>query len=360
VSKVREKVVRKCILLTRYRIALVKGDGIGPDLAISGLALLNKINDNFSNLKFEVTEVEAGDSAKVKYGVALPDFSFNTIKKSNVCLKAPVGESAADVILVLRRYFDLFANVRPVKSYPNVRSLAPYVDLVTIRENTEDIYLGWEFPVDDQTIIGLRLTTATASVRIAEYAFVEAMRRNKARKVVAVHKANVLRKGDGLFLEMCRNIREKYPEVEYSELYVDACAMNLIRNPEDFDVILTTNLFGDIISDEAAQVVGGLGLAPAANVGEKFAIFEPVHGAAFDIASKNLANPSSMFLSVKLMLEWLASKSEGKTHSRELRMVGNRIEEVLENMLKEGIKTKDIGGSLHTDEFTNEFLTRLL
>lgn len=346
--------------MTRYRIALVKGDGIGPDLAISGLALLNKINDNFSTLKFEVTEVEAGDSAKVKYGVALPDFSFDTIKKSNVCLKAPVGESAADVILVLRRYFDLFANVRPVKSYPNVRSLAPYVDLVTIRENTEDIYLGWEFPVDDQTIIGLRLTTATASVRIAEYAFVEAMRRNKARKVVAVHKANVLRKGDGLFLKMCRNIREKYPEVEYSELYVDACAMNLIRNPEDFDVILTTNLFGDIISDEAAQVVGGLGLAPAANVGEKFAIFEPVHGAAFDIANKNIANPSSIFLSVKLMLEWLASKSEGKTHCKELGMVGNRIEQVLENMLKEGIKTKDIGGSLHTDEFTNEFLTRLL
>ncbi|HEX9317434.1 MAG TPA: isocitrate/isopropylmalate dehydrogenase family protein [Nitrososphaeraceae archaeon] len=346
--------------MTRYRIAFVNGDGIGPDLAISGLALLNMINDNFSTLKFEITEVEAGDSAKVKYGVALPDFSFDIIKKSNVCLKAPVGESAADVILVLRRYFDLFANVRPVKSYPNVSSLAPYVDLVTIRENTEDIYLGWEFPVDDQTIIGLRLTTATASVRIAEYAFVEAMRRNKAKKVVAVHKANVLRKGDGLFLKMCRNIREKYPEVEYSELYVDACAMNLIRNPEDFDVILTTNLFGDIISDEAAQVVGGLGLAPAANVGEKFAIFEPVHGAAFDIANKNIANPSSMFLSVKLMLEWLASKSEGETHCRELGMMGNRIEEVLENMLKEGIKTKDIGGSLHTDEFTNEFLTRLL
>jgi 3-isopropylmalate dehydrogenase len=346
--------------LTRYKIALVLGDGIGPDLANSGLALLNKINDNFSTIKFEVAEVEAGDGAKVKYGVALPDFSFETIRKSNVCLKAPVGESAADVILVLRRNFNLFANVRPVKSYPNVKALSPDVDLVTIRENTEDIYLGWEFPVNDQTIIALRLTTANASYRIAEFAFKEAVRRNKAKKVVAVHKANVLRRGDGLFLAMCRNVRDKYPEVEYSELYVDACAMNLIRNPADFDVILTTNLFGDILSDEAAQVVGGLGLAPAANVGEKFAIFEPVHGAAFDIADKNIANPSSMFLSVKLMLEWLASKTESRVHCKELGIVGNKIEQVLVSMLKQGTKTKEIGGSLNTDEFTKEFLKRLL
>jgi 3-isopropylmalate dehydrogenase len=345
--------------MAHYKISLVTGDGIGPDLASSALELLNKISDTGSDLKFEVIQIEAGDNAKKKYGMALPDFSFESIKKSDVCLKAPVGENAADVILVLRRYFDLFANVRPAKSYPNVKSLNPFIDLVTIRENTEDIYLGWEFPVDDQTIVSLRLTTAKASNRIAEYAFMESLRRNKAKKVVAVHKANVLRKGDGLFAKICRKVAENYPEVNYSELYVDACAMNLIRNPEDFDVIVTTNLFGDIISDEAAQISGGLGLGPAANVGENFAIFEPVHGAAFDIANRNIANPSSMFLSIKLMFEWLATRTDNVGNSTELLTMASKIELILIDMLKKDIKTKDVGGSLHTDQFTKEFISRL-
>jgi 3-isopropylmalate dehydrogenase len=230
---------------------------------------------------------------------------------------------------------------------------------VTIRENTEDIYLGWEFPVDEQTIVSLRLTTAKAINRIAEYAFIESLRRNKARKVVAVHKANVLRKGDGLFATVCRSVAEKYPEVKYSEQYVDACAMNLIRNPEDFDVIVTTNLFGDIISDEAAQATGGLGLGPSANVGENFAIFEPVHGAAFDIANKNIANPSSMFLSIKLMFEWLATRTENVGNSKELFSVASRIEQILIEMLKRDIKTKDVGGSLQTDQFTKQFISKV-
>ena len=345
--------------MTRYQVSIITGDGIGPDLAVSGLKLLNAINDKCSSLKFKISEVEAGDNAKLKYGVPFPDFSFDMVKKSDVCLKAPVGESAADVILVLRRYFDLFANVRPVKSYPNVKSLSPSIDLVTIRENTEDIYLGWEFPVDDQTIVALRLTTARASARIADYAFKECIRRNNAKKVVAVHKANVLRKGEGLFLKMCREVRNKYPQVDYSELYVDACAMNLIRNPENFDIILTTNLFGDIISDEAAQVAGGLGLAPAANIGEKFALFEPVHGAAFDIAPNKIANPSSMFLSVKLLLEWLGSRCQNTNTGKEIMVIATRIEDVLIAMLKKNIKTRDVGGTLDTDEFTCEFLNRL-
>jgi 3-isopropylmalate dehydrogenase len=345
--------------LTRYKISLITGDGIGPDLAISALELLNKISDITSGLKFDVIQIEAGDNAKKKHGMALPDFSFDSIKKSDVCLKAPVGENAADVILVLRRYFDLFANVRPAKSYPNVKSLNQFIDLVTIRENTEDIYLGWEFPVDEQTIVSLRLTTAKAINRIAEYAFIESLRRNKARKVVAVHKANVLRKGDGLFATVCRSVAEKYPEVKYSEQYVDACAMNLIRNPEDFDVIVTTNLFGDIISDEAAQATGGLGLGPSANVGENFAIFEPVHGAAFDIANKNIANPSSMFLSIKLMFEWLATRTENVGNSKELFSVASRIEQILIEMLKRDIKTKDVGGSLQTDQFTKQFISKV-
>jgi 3-isopropylmalate dehydrogenase len=343
--------------LTHFTISLISGDGIGPELANSAISLLNSINDNCSDLKFKILEVEAGDSAKEKYGVALPDFSFDAVKKSDVCLKAPVGEYAADVILVLRRYFDLYANVRPARSYPNVKSISPSIDLVTVRENTEDVYLGWEFAIDDETVIALRLTTAKASKQIAEYAFREAIRRNKGKKVVAVHKANVMRKGDGLFASICRKVASKYREINYSELYVDACAMNLIRNPEDFDVILTSNLFGDIISDEAAQVVGGLGLSPAANIGQDFALFEPVHGAAFDIANKNIANPSSIFLSIKLMFEWLSERYE--RNYAELKMMANHIENVLVELLRENIKTKDIGGRLQTNEFTKEFLRRM-
>ena len=344
--------------MTRYNITLVNGDGIGPDLANSGQVLLEKLSD-YSGIKFDIVKVEAGDNALIKYSKALPDFSFESIKKSDACLKAPVGENAADVILVLRRYFDLYANIRPAKSYPNVKSLNPSVDLVIVRENTEDVYLGWEFPIGNDAVIGLRLTTAEASRKIAEYAFEEALRRDNKRKVVCVHKSNVMRVGDTLFSKISNDVAKKYPDVEFTESYVDACAMNLIRNPEKFDVILTTNLFGDILSDEAAQVVGGLGLAPAGNIGRKFAIFEPVHGAAFDIAKKNIANPSSMFLSIKMMFDWLGSKNKNGEEDN-LNDLGKKIENTLTNLLKENLKTIDVGGDMHTDEFTKMFVTKLI
>jgi 3-isopropylmalate dehydrogenase len=333
--------------LVHYNIALIDGDGIGPELTSSVKTVLELISDH-SKTKLNIKEVEAGDRALVRYGKALPDSSLDIIRKSDACLKGPVGESAADVIIVLRRMFDLFANVRPAKSYPNIRSLSDNIDLMIIRENTEDVYLGWEFEVDKSTVIALRLTSERASRRVAQYAFRTADLRNKKRKVVAVHKANVLRKGDGLFRNICRSIAESFPHIDYSELYVDACAMNLIRNPEDFDVILTTNLFGDILSDEAAQVVGGLGMGPAANIGDSLAIFEPVHGAAFDIAGKNIANPSSILLSTKMMLEWLAIRHNDYDALNE----GNRIEEVIISLLKQNKKTKDIGGKLSTTDFT--------
>jgi len=344
--------------LTRYNITLVNGDGIGPDLANSGQVLLEKISD-YSGIKFDIVKVEAGDNALIKYSKALPDFSFESIKKSDACLKAPVGESAADVILVLRRYFDLYANIRPAKSYPNVKSLNSSVDLVIVRENTEDVYLGWEFPIGNDAVIGLRLTTAEASRKIAQYAFEEALRRNNKRKVVCVHKSNVMRIGDAMFSNISNDIAKKYPDVEFTESYVDACAMNLIRNPEKFDVILTTNLFGDILSDEAAQVVGGLGLAPAGNIGRKFAIFEPVHGAAFDIAKRNIANPSSMFLAIKMMFDWLGNKNKNGEEDN-LNDLGKKIENTLTNLLKQNLKTIDVGGDMHTDEFTKMFVTKLI
>jgi 3-isopropylmalate dehydrogenase len=233
------------------------------------------------------------------------------------------------------------------------------VDLVIVRENTEDVYLGWEFPIGDDAVIGLRLTTAEASRKIAEYAFEEALRRDDKKSVVCVHKSNVMRVGDAMFSKISKDIAKKYPDVEFSESYVDACAMNLIRSPEKFDVVLTTNLFGDILSDESAQVVGGLGLAPAGNIGKNFALFEPVHGAAFDIANRNIANPSSMFLSVKMMFEWLSNKNKN-SERRTLIDLGQKIEKTLKSLLEENIKTIDIEGKMHTDEFTKMFVSKLI
>lgn len=333
--------------MSRYIISLIRGDGIGPEQTASAKQILETISDK-SSTKFTINEIEAGDGALARYGKALPVSSVSTIKKSQACLKGPVGESAADVIIVLRRMFDLYANVRPAKSYPNIGGLSSHVDMVTVRENTEDVYLGWEFNADENTVVALRVTSERASRRIAEYAFRTAEIRDGKRRVVAVHKANVLRKGDGLFAATCRDVAKKYSGIQYSELYVDACSMNLIRNPEEFDVIVTTNLFGDILSDEAAQVVGGLGMGPAANIGQDFALFEPVHGAAFDIAGKNAANPSSILLSAKMMLEWLSDKHSDKDAMLE----GKRIEDAITSVLGRNNKTKDIGGSLSTTEFT--------
>src|SRR5919199_63294 len=335
------------MLLAIYNISLIKGDGIGPEQTAAAKSILETINDN-SQIKFRILEVECGDSALARVGKALPDSALDAIKKSQACLKGPVGETAADVIIVLRRMFDLYANVRPAKSYPNIPSISSNVDLVTVRENTEDVYVGWEFNADENTVVALRVTSEQASRRIAEYAFKTSMMRNNKLRVVAVHKANVLRKGDGLFAATCRDVAKKYSKIQYSELYVDAASMNLIRNPEEFDVIVTTNLFGDILSDEAAQVVGGLGMGPAANIGNSFALFEPVHGAAFDIAGKNIANPSSILLSTKMMLEWLADRYD----DRDAFKIGQRIEEIIISLLKQNKKTMDMGGNLSTMDFT--------
>jgi 3-isopropylmalate dehydrogenase len=334
--------------LTRYNIALITGDGIGGELTASAKTILEMINDN-SETKFTIKECDAGDCALAKIGTALPQSTLDLIKKSDACLKGPVGESAADVIIVLRRLFDLYVNLRPIKSYPNIRSISSKcIDLLIVRENTEDVYLGWEFNADDATVVALRMTSERASKRIAEYAFKMAGLRNNKRNVTAVHKANVLRKSDGLFASVCNMVAKKYPDIKFNELYVDACAMNLIRNPEDFDVIVTTNLFGDILSDEAAQVVGGIGMASSANIGDNFALFEPVHGAAFDIAGKNIANPSSILLSTKMMLEWLSQKNNDEDIIKE----GQRIEDSIASLLRCDMKTKDIGGNLGTTEFT--------
>ena len=337
-----------------YKISLITGDGIGPELSESVIDMLHVINDKIG-LKLEINTVEAGDAALKKTGKALPDSTFDTIKKSDACLKAPVGESAADVIVFLRRALDLYANIRPAKSYPNMPSLKENIDLVIVRENTEDLYTGMEFEIGNSAV-ALRTISEYASKRIAKYACITAGQRNKQKKVTCVHKSNVMRKTDGLFARSCSLVAKDFPSITFEQMYVDACAMNLIRQPESFDVIVTTNLFGDILSDEAAQVVGGLGMAPAANIGDTFALFEPVHGAAFDIAGKQAANPSSFILSTKMMFEWLGMKNNDSASFA----VAKKIEEAVYGVVSEGIKTKDIGGNKTTKEFTQQVISKII
>ena len=337
-----------------YNISLITGDGIGPELSESAISILETINDKL-DVKTKITSLEAGDSALEKFGKALPDETFQSIKSSDACLKAPVGESAADVIVVLRRKLDLFANIRPAKSYPNTPSLRDDIDLVIVRENTEDLYTGQEFVIND-TAVALRIITEKASKRIAKHAFQTAIQRNQKKHVTCVHKSNVMRKTDGLFAKSCKSVSKEFPDVKFDEMYVDACSMNLIRQPQEFDVIVTTNLFGDILSDQSSQVVGGLGMAPAANLGDNFGLFEPVHGAAFDIAGKQIANPTSFVLSIKMMLEWLGNKNNDQNSIS----VAQTLEQTVLELVKSGITTKDVGGDKSTKEFTKEITNRLV
>jgi 3-isopropylmalate dehydrogenase len=336
-----------------YVISLIPGDGIGPEITSATLEVIKKVVDVYG-IRVDVRFVEAGDKALSRYGQALPQSSIDTIKKSHTCLKAPVGETSADVIVRLRIMLDLFANIRPVKSYPSTQALRGDIDLVVVRENTEDLYKGLEFYISNNTAVALRVITYEASKRIAEVAFKIASGRRK--KVTAVHKSNVLRHTCGLFVKACRDVARNYPDVTYEEQYVDACAANLVRKPQDFDVIVTTNMFGDILSDEAAQVAGSLGLAPSCNLGYEYAIFEPIHGAAFDIAGKGIANPISMILSAALMFEWLGIKYSDDSCIRAAKAINDAVYKVL----SEGkVLTPDLGGSAKTYELANAIASKI-
>ncbi|RNJ77182.1 MAG: isocitrate/isopropylmalate dehydrogenase family protein [Nitrosopumilus sp. H13] len=334
-----------------YEISMIRGDGIGPDLADSASSVLGAMGR--LGAEFEIVPLDAGDGALKKTGKALPDETVSAIRNSDACLKAPVGESAADVIVVLRRMLDLYANIRPAKSYPGMNALRDDIDMVIVRENTEDLYTGKEFDLGDSAV-ALRIISEAASERIARHAFETAERRDGAKKVTCVHKSNVMRITDGLFASTCSRVAKEY-DIRFEEMYVDACAMNLIRQPEKFDVIVTTNLFGDILSDESSQVVGGLGMAPAANIGDDFALFEPVHGAAFDIADSHIANPSSFLLSIKMMCDWLGAKHKDDACTN----AGRRLESVIFDLVKSGVKTRDIGGDQNTAQFTQKIIDAL-
>jgi 3-isopropylmalate dehydrogenase len=326
----------------RYEIALIRGDGVGPEISEASLLVLDAVQTNFG-VKLSIKEAPAGDLAMKKSGVPLPESSLKTIRESVACLKGPVGATAADVIVRLRQMFDTYANIRPAKSLPNVPSLKPGIDMVIVRENTEDLYKGQEFEFPGG-VTALRTITRRACERIADHAFKLAEERTK--KVVAVHKSNVLRKSDGLFAQVCKDVSKAHPRVAFSEMLVDAAAMNLIRDPLSFDVIVTTNLYGDILSDEAAQLVGGLGMVPSANIGDHYAIFEPVHGAAPDIAGKGVANPMALILTEAMMLERLASTREDRSCAEG----ASAIRKAVNDVLKTSVRTPDLGGKATTTQ----------
>lgn len=328
-----------------YRIALIPGDGIGPELTEATMKVWDAVEESFG-IRLEALRVEAGDACLERRGVALPQETIDAIKASDACLKGPVGNTAADVIVRLRLLLDLYANIRPIKAYPGIPAISPDIDFVIVRENTEDVYRGLEFQITPDDFICLRVITRKGCERIAKYAFEEALRRRKGMKVTAVHKANVMKLTCGLFAETCRSVAKAYPSISYEELLVDTAAMQLIKRPESFDVLVTTNMFGDILSDEAAQTVGGLGMAPGANIGEKFAIFEPVHGCAPKYAGKQYANPCSMILATALMLLWLGNRRGDD----EAVKAGKAIDEGVASALKRGQRTRDLGGKLGTSE----------
>jgi len=323
------------------KIAVIPGDGIGVEVMEAALHILNTLD-----LDLEFIHADAGDACLKRTGAALPEETLEAVGEARATLFGAAGESAADVIVRLRREFDLFANLRPVKSLPGVPCLYPDLDFVIVRENTEDLYVGDEEYTPDGAV-AKRIITRTASRRISQFAFQYAQKEGM-QKVTAVHKANVLKKTDGIFRDEFYKVASEYPQMEASDYYVDATAMYLITQPQEFQTIVTTNLFGDILSDEAAGLIGGLGLAPSANIGEKNALFEPVHGSAPQIAGKNIANPTAMILTTTLMLKHLNKKQEAQ-----------KIEKALQKTLAEGLVTPDLGGKLGTMEMAVEIARHL-
>ncbi|MBI5679286.1 MAG: NAD-dependent isocitrate dehydrogenase [Methanobacterium sp.] len=325
-----------------YKIAVIPGDGIGKEVMEATLHILEAID-----VEFDYTFADAGDEYQEVSGIALPQETIDIVKNSQACLFGAAGESAADVIVKLRQELDLYVNLRPVKSYPGTKSLHDDLDFVIVRENTEGLYIGIEEETEDGAT-ALRVITRKASERICKFAFDYAKKTGRS-KVTAVHKANVLKKTDGLFRDTFYDVAGDYSDIETDDRYVDATAMFFITNPHMFDVIVTTNLFGDILSDEGAGLVGGLGLIPSANIGENTGIFEPVHGSAPRHAGKNTANPSAMILSAVLMLDYIEEHDAART-----------IEHALIEVLSENkIVTKDLGGNASTMEMAREVRNKI-
>ena len=331
----------------RYHITLIPGDGIGPEVTDAVQLILAR-----TPLDIEWDRHEAGIEVFEREGTPLPQRLLDSIQKNRVALKGPIGTpiggGISSVNVQIRRTLNLYANLRPVFTLPGIRNRFDDVDLIVIRENTEDLYSGLEHEVVPGVVESLKVITRAASERIARFAF-EYARRKKRRLITAVHKANILKLGDGLFLESVRTIAREFEEIEYNERIVDATSMQLVQDPSQFDVLLLPNLYGDIVSDLCAGLVGGLGLVPSGNIGENIAIFEAVHGTAPDIAGQQLANPTALLISAVFMLRHL-----GEDETAE------RVMGALYQVLKKGrIRTCDIGGTATTTEFAEAIAAQL-
>ncbi len=333
------------------KFSVIYGDGIGPEVITSALEVYEALNEKF-NVGLEYIVVDAGLSAYKKYGTNLPEQSINAISETCCLLKGPTTTleepgSELGVPVKIRKRFDLFANIRPVKSLPGVKSLYSDLDILIVRENTEGMYSGAEYMINKDVSIGVRVATRAGAERVFRVAFREAEKRR--RQVTLGHKANVLKATDMLYKQVFYEVSREFELVKASEMHIDALAMNLILKPQQFDVIVTENLFGDIISDEASALVGGLGLSPSANIGERFAMFEPVHGSAPDIAGKGIANPIAAVLSLKMLLEWAGAQKAASS-----------LESAVRSTLSEGrALTPDLGGSATTKDLTKEIIKNI-
>jgi len=327
---------------------LIAGDGIGPEVVA---ATIRVIEATGVVIKWE--SQPAGAMAIALEGSPLPQKTIDSIRKTGLALKGPtttpVGGGHASINVALRKALDLYANVRPIKTLPGVKTRYDHVDLVIIRENTEDLYSGLEHVVVPGVVESIKVITEKASTRIAKFAFNYA-RTHGRKRVTAVHKANIMKLSDGLFLDCCAKVAADFPDIKYDDIIVDNCCMQLVLDPTRFDMLLLENLYGDIVSDLCAGLIGGLGLAPGANIGEKGATFEAVHGSAPDIAGKNIANPIALILSGALLLDHIGEVD-----------AGNRVRAAVLAVLKEGKSVpRDLGGSASTSEIGEAIATRIL
>ena len=328
------------------RVTLIKGDGIGPEISEAVVKIIEA-----SGAKIDWDVQTAGADIIEEEGVPLPQRVLDSVKNNGVALKSPVttpiGKGFRSVNVQLRKDLDLYANLRPCYNLPGVKTRFDNVDIVVVRENTEDLYAGIERQVDIDTAESIKIITRKASLRIAEFAFDYALK-NGRKEVCVVTKANICKLSDGLFLECAREVSQKYPQINFREILVDNCCMQLVQNPNQFDVLLLPNLYGDIVSDLCAGLIGGLGIAQGANIGEKFAVFEPVHGSAPDIAGQNKANPTAMLMSAIEMLNYIGERE-----------AGIKIRKALFKTLEDGFMTKDLGGKATCSDFANRIIENL-
>lgn len=330
-----------------HNVTLIPGDGIGPEVTEAAVKIIEA-----SGVSINWDRVEAGGAVAVTHGTPLPEYVFASIIRNGVALKGPIttpiGGGFTSVNVTIRKKLNLYANLRPSKNIPALKTRFEDVNLVVVRENTEDLYAGLEHIVVPGVVESLKIITEKASTAIARFAFNYA-RLNNRKQITAVHKANIMKLSDGLFLDCCRRVATEYPEIEYKEIIVDNLCMQLVVNPNQFDVLLLENLYGDIVSDLCAGLVGGLGVVPAANIGDDIAVFEAVHGSAPDIAGRNVANPTAVLFSAVLMLRYLKEFE-----------AADRIEKAAFEVLSEGKTiTADLGGSASTSDYADAIIARL-